>query len=168
MPEPVRIVTAGRLSEEAWRPFGWLPVADTDPADGRDRLDFEWSDPHVNLIGHTLDEVVVLPAGLRCDVLYRHRTHTQVLMPLDRRCVLAVAAPGTELDGPAATSSIAAFVVHPLEALVLHRGTWHWGPFPVDGPSVTLFNVQGLRYREDNESADLAAAGASVEVRVGA
>ncbi len=167
MPEPVRVVMAGPLAAEAWAPFGWLPVPDTDPGDGRYRLAFEWSDPHVNLIAHTRQEVTAVPGGLRCDVLYRHVTHTQVLMPLDHRCVLAVAAPGAGPAGPDGAGAIAAFLLEPLEALVLHRGTWHWGPFPIASESVTLFNVQGLRYREDNESVDLAAAGASVEVRVG-
>lgn len=167
MPEMVRVVTAGPLQAEAWAPFGWLPVADTDPEDGRQRLVFEWSDPHVNLIGHTRQEVTEVSGGLRCDVLYRHVTHTQVLMPLDHPCVLAVAAPATGFEDPAAgAASIAAFLLRPLDALVLHRGTWHWGPFPVEHEAVTLFNVQGLRYREDNESVDLAGAGASVEVHV--
>ena len=40
------------LSEEAWAPFGWLPVADTDPRDGEHRLSFAWDDVHVNIIGH--------------------------------------------------------------------------------------------------------------------
>ena len=47
---------------------------------------------------------------------------------------------------------------------MLHRGTWHWGPFPVGGATtVRLLNVQGLRYREDNADADLGAY--DVEVR---
>ena len=45
------------LTAEAWRAFGWLPVADTDPADGMHTLEFSWADPHLNVIGHTPDEV---------------------------------------------------------------------------------------------------------------
>ena len=48
--------------------------------------------------------------------------------------------------------------------MVLHRGTWHWGPYPVGADSVRLFNVQGLRYREDNDSIDLDALGAPVDI----
>ena len=44
------------------------------------------------------------------------------------------------------------------------RGTWHWGPFPIEGPEVRLFNVQGLRYAEDNRCMDLASKGLSVVV----
>ncbi len=39
--------------------------------------------------------------------------------------------------------------------MVLHRGTWHWGPFPLGDEPVLLFNVQGLGYAQDNASADL-------------
>src|SRR5271166_1183354 len=89
------------LTEEAWSPYGWLPVADTDPRDGAHRLHYEWADAHVNKIGHTLDEVPVIPDGLRCQMLFRHVTHTQVLMVLDNPCVLAVAPPWSSLEGPA-------------------------------------------------------------------
>jgi hypothetical protein len=53
-----------------------------------------------------------------------------------------------------------------LSPVVLHRGTWHWGPYPVGAESVRLFNVQGLRYREDNDSVDLLARGMPVDVLV--
>jgi hypothetical protein len=36
----------------------------------------------------------------------------------------------------------------------------------VTAEEVRLFNVQGWRYREDNQRVDLAAAGAAVEVRL--
>ena len=61
-------------------------------------------------------------------------------------------------------AAVRVFRIEPLESLVLHRGTWHWGPFPVDAPEVRLFNVQGLRYAEDNRCVDLAAKGLSVDV----
>lgn len=160
-------IEARPLSEEAWSPFGWLPVDDTDARDGSHRLHFEWADPHANIIGHTLDEVPVVPGGLRCQMLYRHLTHTQVLMVIDHPCVLAVAPPWSSLADPADAGLIQAFVVKPLESLVLHRATWHWGPFPIGGhEEVRLFNVQGLGYAEDNEMADLAAGGWAVDVLV--
>jgi ureidoglycolate hydrolase len=155
------------LTEDAWRPYGWLPVADTDPRDGEQRLHYEWADPHVNVIGHTLDEVPVGPGALRCEKLYRHATHTQVLMVLDHPCVLAVAAPGAALEGPDDVDQITAFSLQPLQSLVLSRSTWHWGPFPSRTAEVRLFNVQGLRYAEDNEMIDLAARGLAVDVLTG-
>ncbi len=162
-PGPVK---AEPLTETAWRPFGWLPVPDTDRRDGEERLEFAWSDPHLNLIGHTLDEVTPVPGGLRCEVLYRHDTHTQALMSLDHDAVIAVAPAGATFEDPADVALVRAFSLHPLQPLVLHKGTWHWGPFPVGATSVQLLNVQGLRYSEDNRRMDLAGAGLSFVVLV--
>jgi hypothetical protein len=47
---------------------------------------------------------------------------------------------------------------------VLNRGTWHWGPFPTSSSVVNLYNVQGRRYPEDNESIDLSQLGAALAV----
>ncbi len=152
------------LTEAAWAPFGWLPVADTDPRDGEHRMVFQWEDAHVNLIGHTRSEVPETATGLRCEMLYRHDTHTQSLMPLNGPGVIAVAPADVEFEKDSDVRSIRAFRIEPLEALVLHRGTWHWGPFPIEGAEVRLFNVQGLRYAEDNRRVDLAAKGMAVDV----
>jgi ureidoglycolate hydrolase len=159
-------VKAVRLSEADWEPFGWIPLQDTDPRDGDNRLSFDWGDAHVNVISHTLDEVVPVDGGLRCDVLFRHDTHTQVLMTLDSDAVVAVAPAGIDFSDPADASQVKAFLLRPQEAIVLHRGTWHWGPFPLGSDRVNLFNVQGLRYAEDNSSVDLAAKNLSIDVLV--
>jgi ureidoglycolate hydrolase len=156
------------LSEAAWSPFGWLPVADVDPRDGKNTLTFEWTDAHVNLIGHARAEVPETTRGLRCEMLFRHDTHTQALMPLNVPAVIVVAPADVEFADQARADldSIRAFRIEPLEALVLHRGTWHWGPFPLEGPEVRLFNVQGLRYAEDNRCVDLASKDLAVDVEV--
>jgi len=160
----VRSVVVERLTAGAWSPFGWLPVRDTDPSDGAHRLVFQWSDAHVNLIGHERSEVPEISNGLRCDMLYRHDTHTQALMPLNVPGVIAVAPADVEFTEASDVAAVQAFRIEPLESLVLYQGTWHWGPFPIDGPEVRLFNVQGLRYAEDNRCMDLAAKGLSVDV----
>jgi hypothetical protein len=80
--------------------------------------------------------------------------------------VIVVAPPGLEIVTSDDAEQARAFVLEPLSSIVLHRGTWHWGPFPVEAESVSLFNVQGLRYAEDNEMADLAAIGAALDVLV--
>lgn len=152
------------LTEAAWAPFGWLPVVDTDPRDGENRMAFEWDDVHVNLIGHTRSEVPATDKGLRCEMLYRHDTHTQALMPLNVQAVIAVAPADVEFEAASDADSIRAFRLEPLDALVLYQGTWHWGPFPVEGTEVRLFNVQGRRYAEDNRRVDLVAKGMAVEV----
>jgi ureidoglycolate hydrolase len=152
------------LSEAAWAPFGWIPVADVDPRDGKETLTYEWADAHVNLIGHARAEVPETARGLVCEMLFRHDTHTQALMPLDVPAVIVVAPSAVEFDQEPDAATIRAFRIEPLQSLVLHRGTWHWGPFPMEGPEVRLFNVQGLRYAEDNRRMDLAGKGLSVEV----
>jgi len=162
-----RRIEARRITDGDWAPFGWLPRRDTDPRDGEQRLEFAWEDPHVNIISHGKGEIPAVPGGLRCDMAYRHATHTQTLMALDHRSVLAVAPADVVFRGPPDADSLVAFLLHPLESLVLARGTWHWGPFPFESDVVTLFNVQGMRYAEDNEMADLAGVGGSVDVLVG-
>jgi ureidoglycolate hydrolase len=127
-------------------------------------MNFAWSDPHINIIGHARNEVPATEGGLLCEMLYRHETHTQSVMSLDVPAVIAVA-PGTvDFSKPEDVESIRAFRLEPLEALVLNRGTWHWGPYPTEAAEVRLFNVQGLRYAEDNVSVDLAGRGMDVEV----
>jgi ureidoglycolate hydrolase len=156
VPDDSLIITADELTTPVWEPFGWLPRADTDPRDGDDTLHFEWADAHLNTIEHTSEEVDHTADGLRCAVMFRHDTHTQVLTPLDTRSVLAVAPASVDFSAPADAASIRAFVVEPGATLVLHPGTWHWGPFPVPpATSVRLLNVQGRRYAEDNASVDV-------------
>jgi ureidoglycolate hydrolase len=162
--EQHRKVSPEPLSEEAWAPFGWLPVADTDPRDGEHRLSFAWDDVHVNIIGHARAEVPETGHGLRCQMLFRHDTHTQTVMSLDVPAVIAVAPAVRDFSAAADADSIRVFRLEPLQPVVLHRGTWHWGPFPVDADAVRLFNVQGLRYAEDNASVDLTARGFDVDV----
>lgn len=164
MAEVHRKVSPEPLSEEAWAPFGWLPVADTDPRDGEHRLSFAWDDVHVNLIGHARAEVPATGDGLRCQMLYRHDTHTQTVMSLDVPAVIAVAPATQDFSAAAGAGSIRVFRLEPLQPVVLHKGTWHWGPFPVEAGSVRLFNVQGLRYAEDNACVDLASRGLEVDV----
>lgn len=159
-----RRVMAGPLDAEAWSDFGWLPVDDTDPADGARRLTYLWGDPHVNVIGHRADEISRAGGVLHCPEMYRHDTHTQVLMVLDVRAVVAVAPAHVSFEHPEDAEAIRAFVLEPLDAFVLERGTWHWGPFPAEADEVRLFNVQGLRYAEDNTRVDLEALGAAVDV----
>jgi ureidoglycolate hydrolase len=159
-----RAVVPGLLTEADWAPFGWLPVPDTDPRDGEHQMTFQWGDAHVNLIGHARNEVPETDTGLRYEMMFRHDTHTQSLMPLNVPAVIAVAPADVEFEQESDVGAIRAFRIEPLESLVLHRGTWHWGPFPIEGSEVRLFNVQGLRYAEDNRRVDLAAKGMAVDV----
>jgi ureidoglycolate hydrolase len=164
MTSEVHTLKAGPLTEERWAPFGWLPMRDTDPRDGKSRLEFAWSDVHLNVIAHFTDEIPHVSGGLVCQMLFRHMTHTQAIMVLDNDALMVVAEPGTSLTSPDDLGALCAFRLRPKEAFVLHRGTWHWGPFPVTADEVTLYNVQGLRYAEDNECCDLTTIPRTIEV----
>jgi len=150
-----RTIAATALSATAFAPFGWLPVADTDPADGDHRLQFAWEDPHVNVISHSREEMLQVAGAICCDKMFRHLSHTQALLVLDNPSVLAVAPPEVDFSEEGGIETVRAFRLAPHDSFVLHRGTWHWGPFPLGVEPVHLYNVQGLRYVDDNESADL-------------
>lgn len=150
---------------DAFAPFGWRPLDDTDPADGTHTLAFEWGDAHCNVIAHTYDEVDHTDVGAVCARLYRHDTHTQVLMPMNVDAVVAVAPAAVDFSDPDDVGSVRAFHLRPGEVIVLHRGTWHWGPFPLGPEPVRLLNVQARGYLDDNAHVDLpTAAGAVLEV----
>jgi ureidoglycolate hydrolase len=159
-----RTLTPEPLTESAWKPFGWLPVEDTDPRDGQHRLAFEWADAHVNRIHHNRDEAPATSSGLLCEMMFHHVTHTQALLVLNCPAVLAVAPAGTRFDDPADLDLVQAFLLQPLDALVLDRAVWHWGPFPQSEPRVDLYNVQGLRYAEDNTCVRFDERGYRIEV----
>ena len=164
MADEVHVLKAEPLTEERWASFGWLPVRDTDPRDGQAGLEFVWNDVHLNIIAHFTDEIPHVSGGLICQMLFRHVTHTQAIMVLDNDAVMVVAEPGTRLTSPGDLGALHAFRLRAKDAFVLHRGTWHWGPFPVTADQVTLYNVQGRRYAEDNECCDLTAISRTVEV----
>ena len=166
MPTTVVSRRAQRLTVEAFAPMGWVPVADTDPDDGMQTLHFEWADPHLNVISHAAAEIDHTERGAPlCTVLYRHATHTQALLVLNVDAVVACAPAGVEFSGPGDLDAIVVFRLRPLDTFVLHRGTWHWGPFPLGPEPVRLLNVQGRRYAEDNDHVDLLdRTGAAVEV----
>jgi hypothetical protein len=48
----------------------------------------------------------------------------------------------------------------------LHRGTWHWGPYPLGAETVRIFNIQGRGYPLDNGIVEFAAThGVAYDVR---
>jgi ureidoglycolate hydrolase len=160
------VLEPGPLTADEWEPFGWLPVADTDPADGRHTLEFAWADPHLNVISHAPDEVTRADDGIVVDRLYRHDSHTQALMPLDVVSVVVVAPAAVTFATASDAEHLRAFRLRPLDRFVLHRGTWHWGPFPVGDAPVNVLNVQGRRYAEDNACVDLGGLGLRTVVPV--
>jgi hypothetical protein len=65
--------------------------------------------------------------------------------------------------------SVRVFLLDPFACIVLHRGTWHFGPFPLGPKPLRMLNLQGRRYAEDNAFVDLdEVAGKRVTVRASA
>jgi len=143
------------LTPDAWREFGWVPVADSDPSDGIHSLEFSWEDAHLNYITHAPDEVERRGGELVVDRLYHHDTHTQALVPINCASLIAVAPAFQSFSDASQVRSVRAFLLEPLACVVLHRGTWHAGPYPLGDEPVRLLNLQGRRYREDNAFVDL-------------
>jgi len=154
------------ITEKAWAPYGWLPVDDTDPRDGQHRLEFALGDAHINVIRHERDALRSDAGGIWCDELFRHHTHTQALMVLDHRAVIVVASPEAPPEHVPGDTTVHAFALDPHDAVVLHRSTWHWGPYPLEARAVRLLNVQGLHYQEDNARVDLRVRGESLLITV--
>jgi ureidoglycolate hydrolase len=148
-------IDAEPFTPEAWGEYGWMPVPDDDPTDGIHALEFSWQDAHLNYISHTPDEVERVGDRFVVNRLFHHDTHTQALMPLNCRSLIAVAPAFVDFSYPAQVESVRAFLLEPLVCVVLHRGTWHYGPFPLGNEPVRLLNLQGRRYEEDSAYVDL-------------
>ncbi len=146
----MRTVTLEPLAAtpESFAPFGVLP-----PDEGSEPtadLEFLLNDGWVNYIGHTLDEIEVRAGRYCCELLNRHDTHTQTLMPMSGDALVVVAPPAVDFSEPEHFDTVRAFMLPRHICVHLHRGTWHWGPYPVGADSVRIFNVQGRGYVNDN------------------
>ena len=139
----------------SFAPYGVLPPEEGDGNPTAD-LEFTLNDGWVNYIGHSLDEIDVRDGRLVCELLNRHDTHTQTLMPIDADAVVVVAPPDADFSAPAHFDAVRAFALPRLTCVHLHRGTWHWGPYPVGADQVRMFNIQGRGYPNDNGIAWLA------------
>jgi ureidoglycolate hydrolase len=149
-----------RLDAEAVTPSGFAPfgVLPPDEGDGHPTADLEFTrdDGWVNYIGHTLDEIDVVDGAYVCELLNRHDTHTQTLMPVSGDGVVVVAPRELDFSVPEHLDQVRAFLVPRHACVHLYRGTWHWGPYPVGHDHLRIFNVQGRGYPTDNTVAWLA------------
>ena len=104
---------------------------------------------------------------LRCELLNRHHTATQALIPLGGApAVVVVAPPDVDFSDRAHLDTIRAFTISGAQGINLAIATWHWGPYPL-GPSVQLANVQARDVAHDNEIAHLTRdLGVAIEVRL--
>jgi ureidoglycolate hydrolase len=162
-------IDAQRFTPEGWAEFGWVPVPDDDPADGLHTLDFSWQDAHLNYITHTPEEVERDGENFVVNRLYHHDMHTQALMPLNCPSWIAVAPAFDDFSYAHQIENVRAFRLEPFTCIVLHRGTWHFGPFPSGDEPLRVLNLQGRRYEEDNAYVELLqVAGTQVLVRADA
>jgi ureidoglycolate hydrolase len=150
----IRSVTAQLVSPKSWQPYGQIPVDETEPEDNT-VISFKWGDPHVNFIGHQYDEIQHTERGSFCDLLNRHDTATQTLMPMNMDALVVVAPAEVDFSAAEHIDRIEAFVLRQHQCINLSVGTWHWGPFPTSPGRVQLFNIQGRRFAEDNKVAYL-------------
>jgi ureidoglycolate hydrolase len=148
-------IDAEPFTPDAWAEFGWVPVPDDDPRDGMHSLEFKWEDAHLNYIVHTPDEVERTADGFVVSRLYHHDTHTQALMPLNCRSLIAVAPAIVDFSTAAHAHRVRAFLLNPLDCIVLRRGTWHYGPFPLGSEPVQILNLQGRGYSKDSAYVEL-------------
>lgn len=159
-------IDAERFTPGGWAEFGWVPVPDDDPDDGLHTLEFRWEDAHLNYIIHSPDEVERTTDGFVVNRLYHHDTHTQALMPLNCRSLIVVAPAVVDFSTPPHAHRVRAFLLNPLDCIVLRRGTWHYGPFPVGSDALKVLNLQGRGYEKDSHYVDLdEATGMRVTVR---
>ena len=92
---------------------------------------------------------------LRCELLNRHDTHTQTLMPMSGDAVVVVAPAEVDFSEPGHFDTVKAFALPQHACVHLHRGTWHWGPYPVGASEVRVFNIQARGWPTDNGVAEL-------------
>jgi ureidoglycolate hydrolase len=147
----MRTVTLDPIAatRESFADYGVLPP---DEGDGQPTADLEFllNDGWVNFIGHTLSEIEVRDGRLQCELLNRHDTHTQTLMPMSGPAVVVVAPPDADFSKSEHFDAVRAFALPAHTCVHLHRGTWHWGPYPVGADMVRIFNIQGRGYPNDN------------------
>ena len=153
-------VTAEPLTAAAWQPFGQVIGG---PDQGSASCVLELRDDAV----FHLDVLSYSWHPLRCDLLNRHHTATQALIPLGGSPAVVVVAP-REVDFSEAShlDTIRAFTISGTQGINLAIGTWHWGPYPT-GADVHLANFQARDVANDNEIAHLERdLGTVVEVRL--
>ena len=138
------------VSAAAWEPFGTLP-GDEGTANDHSELEFLWADGAVNFISHSNSEIAFTTSGgAVCELLNRHDTHTQTLMPYDTDAYCVVAPRDVDFSAPEHFRTVRAFLLPRYAVVHLARGTWHWGPYPLHESSIRILNIQGRGYPQDN------------------
>lgn len=147
-------LTLEQPTRESFAAYGVIPPFEGDGNPTAD-LVFTRNDGWVNFIGHTLDEIEVRAGRMRCELLNRHDTHTQTLMPMSGDALVVVAPAEVDFSQPEHLDTVKAFALAQHACVHLHRGTWHWGPYPVGTAEVRVFNIQASGWPTDNGIVEL-------------
>ena len=107
-------------TRETFAPYGVIPPFEGDGFPTAD-LVFTRNDGWVNFIGHTLAEIEVRDGRLRCELLNRHDTHTQTLMPMSGDALVVVAPPDVDFSEPAHFDTVKAFALPPTGGFDTYR-----------------------------------------------
>jgi ureidoglycolate hydrolase len=133
----LRDLQAEPVSDAAFLPYGRVIAATADgtPAGAIDRaLDLSGGTPRFYIMD-------LAHRPLRIETITRHGRVTQVLAAVGGLpWLLAVAAPTPQADAPD-LATLRAFAVPGDVALLLHRGTWHAGPYFAT-PRMRFFNLE--------------------------
>lgn len=140
MPDRIHPLAAQPLTAEAFAPFGVVlePEADGSPPNAAEAvLDLAAGTPRFYVM-----QLEDKPP--RFTSVTRHRQVTQCLASVGGgEWLLAVAAPTGEADADArpTLADVAAFRVPGDVAVVLHKGTWHSGPY-FEPAAMAFFNLE--------------------------
>ncbi len=152
----VRDLIATPITAAGFAPFGTLiePSADGAPLGAIDRaLDLNQGTPRFYIMD-------LKHRGTDFTRITRHRAVTQVLASANARpWLLGVARPLAREDPEAepALDAIRGFLIPGGVAVLLHRGTWHAGPYFHDA-TMAFFNLELTDTNEvDHQSCDLSA-----------
>jgi ureidoglycolate hydrolase len=128
------------INYENFQPYGTLITAAEDGKPfGADEAQLDLSQ------GQPRFYIMQLPnRGLSFHQITRHLRVTQCLAAVDQDPWLLAVAPPAALDNPEAVptlESIRAFQIPGDQAIQLHRGTWHAGPY-FTAPTMAFFNLE--------------------------
>jgi ureidoglycolate lyase len=138
--QQVRRLSANRIDDDAFRPFGRVLRATPDGTpvtDSERQLDLSGGEPRFYLM-----ELAGKPASFR--FITRHRRTTQSLVAVGGGDWFLAVAPPSPLeiaDAVPEVDQIVAFAIPVEVSVLLHRGTWHAGPFFTE-PSRVFANLE--------------------------
>jgi ureidoglycolate lyase len=146
-------LSAARPTLQSFAPFGALLERPTTDATLR-RDDITYWHNTGNLADLECSGVTGFLTAHRRDtqlsILERHNHTCEAFIPISGSSLFVVAPPGQlQLD------AVRAFLLEPGSAVLLHRGTWHWAPFPLTQSADFLLALRAETPTEDIETLEI-------------